>query len=100
MKRNLRFKLDWASLIVGRTFTAFALLFFAFDQQFPSTSPRGLIFGGGFNAGFFVLRVWGAYNWRGLYLEGLVFGILRYTATGCTEVCWLLQNAQALSLPT
>ena len=46
MERNLRFKLDWASLVVGRKFTAFALFYFAFDQQFPSTSPRGLIFGG------------------------------------------------------
>ena len=80
MKRNLRFKLDWASLIVGRKFTAFALLYFAFDQQFPSTSPRGLIFGGRFNAGFFVLRVWGliiggAYTWKGLFSE--FYGILQ-----------------------
>ena len=29
-----------------------------------------------------MLRVWGAYIWRGLYMEGLVFGILRYTAMG------------------
>ena len=28
--------------------------------------------------GFFVLPVWGAYIWRGLYKEGLIFGILRY----------------------
>ena len=28
MEGNLRFKLDWASLIVGRTFTVFALLTF------------------------------------------------------------------------
>ena len=37
-----------------------------------------LIFGGGFNGGFFVLPVWGAYIWRGLHMEGLIFGILRY----------------------
>ena len=24
------------------------------------------------------LRFWGAYIWRGLYMEGLIFGILRY----------------------
>ena len=24
------------------------------------------------------MRVWGAYIWRGLYMEGLIFGILRY----------------------
>ena len=34
---------------------------------------------GRFNEGFFALRVWGAYIWRGLYMEGLIFGILRYT---------------------
>ena len=44
---NLRFKIDWASLIVGRKFTVFALFCFVFeDNYFPSTSPRGLIFGG------------------------------------------------------
>ena len=24
--------------------------------------------------GFFALRVWGAYIWRGLYMEGLIHG--------------------------
>ena len=64
----MRFKIDWASLIVGSKFTVFALFYFVFEGNFPSTSP------------------WGAYIWRvfcftglgGLYLEGLIFGILRY----------------------
>ena len=43
---NLLFKIDWASLIVGRKFTVFALFYFVFEGNFPSTSPRGLIFGG------------------------------------------------------
>ena len=43
---NLRFKLDWASLMVGSKFTVFALFYFAFEGNFPSTSPEGLIFGG------------------------------------------------------
>ena len=43
---NLRFKIDWASRIVGSKFTVFALFSFAFQGNFPSTSPRGgLIFG-------------------------------------------------------
>ena len=33
---------------------------------------------GRFNGGFFALPVWGACIWRGLYIEGLIFGILRY----------------------
>ena len=40
------FKIDWASLIVGSKFTAFALFHFVFEGNFTSTSPRGLIFGG------------------------------------------------------
>ena len=43
---NLRFKIDWASLIVGSKFTVFALFYFVFDGNFSSTSPQGLIFGG------------------------------------------------------
>ena len=43
---NLRFKIDWASLIVGSKFAVFALSYFVFEGNFPSTSPRGLIFGG------------------------------------------------------
>ena len=31
-----------------------------------------------FNGGLFVFQVWGAYIWRGLYMEGLTFGIIRY----------------------
>ena len=51
--------------------------------QFPSTSPRGgLYLERRFNGGFFALRVWGAYIWRGLYVKRLIFGILRY----CSKV--------------
>ena len=46
MEGNLRFKIDWASLIVGSEFTVFALFYFLFECNFPSTSPRELIFGG------------------------------------------------------
>ena len=36
---KLRFKIDWASRIVGSKFTVFALFYFAFEGNFPSTSP-------------------------------------------------------------
>jgi len=78
MEGNLRFKINWASLIAGRKFTVFALFYFVFEGNFPSTNPRGLCLEGRFNGGFFALRVWGAYIWRGLYVEGLIFRILRY----------------------
>ena len=43
---NLRFKIDWANLIDGSKFTVFALFYFVFEGNFPSTTPGGLIFGG------------------------------------------------------
>ena len=44
---NLRFKIDWASLIFGRKFTVFALFYFAFEGNFRVQAPwGGLIFGG------------------------------------------------------
>ena len=55
MEGNLPFKIDWASLTVGSKFTVFA--FFTL---------------------YFALPVCRAYIWRGLFMEGLIFGILRY----------------------
>ena len=56
MEGNLRFKIDWASLIVRRTFTRFCLVYFVFEGNFQVQAPGGLIFGG-------------AYTWRGLFSE-------------------------------
>ena len=33
----MRFKIDWASLIVGSKFTVFALFYFVFEGNFPIT---------------------------------------------------------------
>ena len=73
MEGNLRFKIDWASHIVGSKFTVFALFYFVFEGNFPSTSSQGLIFGGRLNRGFFALPVWGAYIWRGFIHGGAYF---------------------------
>ena len=43
---DLRFKIDWASPIVGSKFTVFALFYHVFESNCPSTNPRGAIFGG------------------------------------------------------
>ena len=56
----MRFKIDWATLISGRKFTVFALFYFEFEGNFPSTSPRG------------------AYTWR----DDLTEGFLRYRIGG------------------
>ena len=75
---NLRFKIDWAGLIVGSEFNVFALFYSVCKGNFPSTSPRGRLYlDVRFNGGFFALPFWGAYIWRGLYMERLIFGILR-----------------------
>ena len=57
---NLSFKIDWASLKVESKSIVFALFYFAFEGNFPSTSPRG------------------AYIWRGDLTEGF----LRYRFGG------------------
>ena len=95
----MRFKVDWASLIVGSKLTVFALFYFVFEGNFPSTNlvprafplkngkalvtrlskykpPGAYIWRGDLPESFFALPVWGAYIW-GLYMEGLIFGILR-----------------------
>ena len=69
MEGNLRFKIDWASLIVGSKFTVFALFYFLFEGNFPSTSPREAYVEGRFNGGFFCITGLGS-----LYLEGLIHG--------------------------
>ena len=66
----MRFKIDWSSLIVERRFTVFALFYFVFEGNFQVQGPGGgLYLEGRFNGGFFALRNWGAYIWRGLFTE-------------------------------
>ena len=74
MEGNLRFKIDWASLTVGRKFTVFVLFYFVFKYTEVQSPGGGLYLEGRFKGGFFALRVWGlifggAYTWRGLFSE-------------------------------
>ena len=64
---NLRFKIYWASLIVGKKFTVllcFTLYLSAISKYKP---PVGLYFNGGYSC---IL----CYDFGGLYLEGLIHG--------------------------
>ena len=70
---NLLFKIDWASLIVGRKFSVFPLFYFVFEGSFQEQAPGGLYLEWRFHGGFFCVT-----SSEGLYLEGLIFGILRY----------------------
>ena len=86
MERNLSFKIDWASLIVRSKFTVFALFYFVFEGNFPSTSPRGAyIWRGDLTEGFLRYRFeglifGGAYTWRGLFSE--FYGSLKSGTVG------------------
>ena len=85
----MRYKIDWASLIVGSKCTVFALFYFVFEGNFPSTSPRGpYIWRGDLTEGFFLryrfegLIFGGAYPWWVLFSEfygsTLVLTLRRY----------------------
>ena len=56
---------------MGRKFTIFALFYFVFQGKFQVQAPPGggLYSEGRFNGGFFALRFWGAYIWKGLFSE-------------------------------
>ena len=74
----MRFKIDWASLIVGRKFIVFALFYFVFEGNFQVQAPGGACSWRGYlTEGFLRYEFGGAYIWSGLYMEGPVFGILR-----------------------
>ena len=62
---NLRFKIDWASVIVGRKFTVFVLFYFVCDLT----------------EGFFALPGWRAYIWKGLFSEFYGMCMRRFPST-------------------
>ena len=69
----MRFKIDWASLLVGRKFTVFALFYFVFESYFQVQAlGAAYIWRGDLTEGFFYVTKLG-----GLYMEGLIFGILQ-----------------------
>ena len=64
----MHFKIDWASLVVESKFIVFALFYFVFEGNFPSTSPQGgNIWRGDLTEGF--LR----YRFGGLIFGGVYF---------------------------
>ena len=66
MEENLHFKIHWPSLI----------------GQFSKYKPPGRLYlEGRFNGGFFTLPVWGS------YMDGLIFGILRYFIFSSLALC-------------
>ena len=74
---NLRFKIDWTSLIIGSKYTVFALFYFVFEGNFPSTSPRGTHIWRGDLTEFF----------RVTSLGGLFSEFFRYMEIE-RDICW------------
>ena len=68
----MRFKIDWASLIVGRKFKVL-LCFTLYLRAISKYKLRGAYIWRGDLPGVFCVTSLG-----GLYMEGLIFGILRY----------------------
>ena len=73
----------------GKEIYHFCFVLLCIRGQIPSTSPPGGLYSEGrFNGGFFAyLQFCGTYIkfWRGLYMEALIFGILRYFLTELGE---------------
>ena len=61
----------------GKEIYHFCFVLLCIWGQIPSTSPPGGLYSEGrFNEGFFALRFWGAYTWRGLFSE--FYGITQW----------------------
>ena len=75
---NLRFKIDWTSLIIERNLLFLLCFTSYFEGNFQEKAAgAGLYLEERFNRGFFWVTSLGVFIWRGLYMEGLIFGILR-----------------------
>ena len=73
----MHFKIDWVSLIVGRKFSVFALVYFVFEDNFQVQAPWGAYINfwrGNLTEAFLCyefggLIFGGAHKWRGLFSE-------------------------------
>ena len=79
-----------------KEFTVFALFCSVFEGNFQVQVPGSLYLEGRLNGGVFALRVWEPYIWRGLYMEGLIFGIYGTSQESHKQ---LLMSCQSLYIP-
>ena len=97
---NVRFKIDWASLIAGRKFTVFSLFYFVFEGNFQVQAPRGAyIWRGDLTEGFLRyefggLIFGGAYTWRGLFSEFTVSKLPMLTSNDVINFCLFWRQTQ------
>ena len=82
---------------MARKFTIFAFFYFVFEGKFQVQAPRGAyIRRGDLTEGFLRYDFKGAYIWRGLYMEGRIFGILRYLGYMRFEILYLQNGISCL----
>ena len=67
-----------------------------FEGNFQVQVPGSLYLEGRLNGGVFALRVWEPYIWRGLYMEGLIYGIYGTSQESHNQ---LLMSCQSLYIP-
>ena len=75
----MRFQIDWADLIVGSKFDRFCFVLLCIWVQFSKYKlpGGGLIFGGAISRRVFCVTAVGGLYLGDLYMEGLIFGVLR-----------------------
>ena len=90
---NLPFKIDWASLIVGSKFTFFAVFYFVFEGNFPSTGPYGaFIWRGDLTERFFNVTSLGGLYMMFFFTWGIA-DMVRIVVI--QETKWSIVNCQA-----
>ena len=75
MEGNLRFKIDSASLIVGRKFTVFPLFYSVYEGNFQVQGPGELIFGGAILTKGFLRYKFGGLMHGGAYFRNFTITI-------------------------
>ena len=79
----MRFKIDWASLIVKRKFTVFGLFYFVFEGNFQVPAPRGAYIWRGYLTEGFLRYQFGGLIFGGAYFRNFTVYILSINRRGC-----------------
>ena len=98
----MRFKIDWASLIVGRKFDVFALFYFVFEGNFRVQAPGGAyIWRGDLMEEFCVKSLGGLYSGGAYFRNFTVFSPKLGVKIKCDFLglwCWLCINTNTKNI--
>ena len=85
MGGNLRLKIGWASLIVGSKFNGFALFYFVFEGNFPSSPRRAYIWRGDLTERVFLRCRFGGLTFGGAYFRNFTVPYMREYPRGLKD---------------